>query len=171
MTNHKSQGDTLDRVVLDIGERDINDRQTFTALRRCRDINNMLLEDFSRERLQAIGNSASFTARLAALDRTRSLEDHTRQRFGLPPLTREPRPARPPTAGRRGRMGRGRASRGPRGTVSGRARGRGSGRASGMAGGRGNGRGRALAIRGARGRNNMDAQEGMEETAVRRGRG
>ena len=101
VTDHKSQGDTLDRIVLDIGERDINDRQTFTALRRCRDINNMLLEDFGRERLQAIGNSASFPARLAALDRIRSLEDLTRQSFGLPPLTREPRPARPPTAARR----------------------------------------------------------------------
>ena len=95
VTHHKSQGDTPDRVVLDIGEREINDGQTFTALSRYRDINNMLLEDFSQERLQAIGNSASFPARLAALDRTRSLEDHTRQRFGLPPLTREPRPARP----------------------------------------------------------------------------
>ena len=97
VTHHKSQGNTLDRVVLDIGEREINDGQTFTSLSRCRDINNMLLEDFTQERLQAIGNSASFPARLAALDRTRSLEDHTRQRFGLPPLTREPRPARPPT--------------------------------------------------------------------------
>ena len=60
VTHHKSQGDTFDRVVLDIGEREINGGQTFTALSRCRDINNMLLEDFSQERLQAIGNSASF---------------------------------------------------------------------------------------------------------------
>ena len=100
VTHHKSQGNTLDRVVLDIGEREINDGQTFTALSRCRDINNMLLEDFSQERLQAIGNIASFPACLAALDRIRSLEDQNRQRFGLPPLTREPRPARLPTAGR-----------------------------------------------------------------------
>ena len=68
VTDHKSQGDTLDRIVLDIGERDINDRQTFTALRRCRDINNMLLEDFGRERLQAIGNSASFPCLLYTSD-------------------------------------------------------------------------------------------------------
>ena len=152
VTHHKRQGATLDRVVLDIGEREINDGQTFTALSRCRDINNMLLEDFSQERLQAIGNSASSPARLAALDWIRSLEDQTRQRFGLPPLTREPRPARPPTAGRRGGMGRGRASRKARETVSGRTRGRGSGRASGRAGGRDNGKGRAPAIRGAPGR-------------------
>ena len=73
VTHHKRQGATLDRVVLDIGEREINDGQTFTALSRCRDINNMLLEDFSQERLQAFGNRASFPARLAALDRIRSL--------------------------------------------------------------------------------------------------
>ena len=81
VTHHKSQGDTFDRVVLDIGEREINGGQTFIALRRCRDINDMLLEDVSQERLQAIGNSASFPARLAALDRIRSLEDQTQQRL------------------------------------------------------------------------------------------
>ena len=79
--HHKSQGDTLDRVVLVIGEREINDGQTFTALSRCREINNMLFVDVSQERLQAIVNSASFLARLAALDRIPSLEDQTRQRF------------------------------------------------------------------------------------------
>ena len=81
----------------------------------------MLLEDFSQERLQVIGNnSASFPARLAALDRIRFLEDQTRQTFGLPALTREPRPHRPATTRNRGGMGRGRTSQ--------RARGRGRGR-------------------------------------------
>ena len=175
VTHHKSQGDTLDRVVLDIGEREINDGQTFIALRRCRDINNMLLEDFSKERLQAIGNSASFPARLAALDRIRSLEYQTQQRFGLPPLTREPRPPRPPTAGRRGAMGRGWASRGARGTVAeglaeGPERGAQDGPVEWPAG---------VATAGAEhpqseghvGEDSMDAQKYMEETAGGRRRG
>ena len=131
----------------------------------------MLLEDFSQERLQAIGNSASFPARLAAVDRIRSLEDHTRQSFGLPPLTREPRPARPPTAGRRGGMGRGRVSRGARGTASRRTRGRGSGRASGMAGRRATAGAEHPQCAGHVVEDNMDAQEDMEETAGGRGRG
>lgn len=72
MKYHKSQGDNLDRVVLHIGKREIHDGQTFTLLSRCRDINNMLLEYFSQEFLRIIENSASFPARLAALDRIRS---------------------------------------------------------------------------------------------------
>lgn len=133
VTHHKSQGATLDRVVLDIGKREINDGQTFTALSRCRDLTNMLLEDFTQERLQAIGRSSSFPARLAALDRIRSLEDQTRLKFGLPVLMREPRPPRPTaTAARRGGRGRGR----PGGLGSGRGRGRDSGRTTGRASGR-----------------------------------
>ena len=110
VTHHKSKGATLDR-------------QTFTALSRCRDINNMLLEDFSQERLQAIGNSASFPARLSALDRIRLLEDLTRQTFGLPPSTREPRPPRPTTTSDTGGMGRGRTGGRSRDMGRGRARG------------------------------------------------
>ena len=97
VTHHKGQVATLDRVVLDIGKREINDGQSFTALSTCRDINNILLEDFSQTRLQAIGKSASSPARLAALDRIRSFGDQMRQTFDLTALRTEPRASRPVT--------------------------------------------------------------------------
>ncbi|CAN0124566.1 unnamed protein product, partial [Scytosiphon promiscuus] len=81
VTHHKSQGGTLDVVVLDLGERENNDGQSFTALSRCRDLQNMVLEDFTLERLTTIGDSPSFAARLAALDRLREIENDTRLKF------------------------------------------------------------------------------------------
>lgn len=97
------------------------------------------MENFRQERLQAIGNSASLLARLAALDMMRSFEDRTRKRFHLDPLTRASRPPRPVTTGHRGGIGRGMAS----GRISGRGRGRGQGRASGINSESGNDRGPA----------------------------
>ena len=41
ISHHKSQGIALDRVVLDIGKRDINDGKNFTALSSYRNINNI----------------------------------------------------------------------------------------------------------------------------------
>lgn len=141
VTHHKSQGGTLDVVVLDLGERENNDGQSFTALSRCRDLQNMLLEDFTLERLTAIGDSPSFAARLAALDRLRDIENDTRLKFGLTLLERSPRPERScaRSGGRssirgRGRGIRGRGRQGPRGrsgrgsSGGGRGRGRQSGR-------------------------------------------
>ena len=95
ITHHKSQGGTLDRVVLDIGSKELNDGQTFTALSRCRERDGMLLEDFTLERFLTIGTSRSFLSRLAALDRMRALEDRTRTRCNLPVLIRDARLVRP----------------------------------------------------------------------------
>ena len=84
ITDHKSQGGTLNRVVLDIGSRELNDGQIFTALKiftalsRCRELDSMLLEDFALERLLTIGTSRSLPSRLAAFDRMRALEDRIR---------------------------------------------------------------------------------------------
>ena len=120
VTHHKSQGGTLDRVVLDLGTKENNVGQTFTALSRCRDIRCMVIEDCPQERISRIGESTSFSARLQAMDTIRALEDATRREFGWPALDRPPRPQRPQPSGR-GRGGRG------GGATSGRGRGRGGG--------------------------------------------
>ncbi|CAM9460002.1 unnamed protein product, partial [Laminaria digitata] len=68
VTIHKSQGCSLDRVVVGIGWNERTDGQTFTALSRCRQLCGMLLETFDVERLVRIGSSNSFPARLRAMD-------------------------------------------------------------------------------------------------------
>ncbi|CAN0309563.1 unnamed protein product, partial [Laminaria digitata] len=59
VTIHKSQGCSLDRVVVDIGRNERTDGQTFTALSRCRELCGILLETFDVERLVRIGGSNS----------------------------------------------------------------------------------------------------------------
>lgn len=54
-TIHKSQGQTLDRCFLDIGDQERTDGQSFTAFSRCRAVENMLLQPFSCERFMRIG--------------------------------------------------------------------------------------------------------------------
>ena len=122
VTHHKSQEGTLDRVVLDLGTKENNDGQTFTALSRCRDIRCMVIEDCPQERISRIGESTSFSARLQAMDTIRALEDATRQKFGWPALDRPPRPQRPQPSGRGG-GGRGRGRAAPRGGGVGRGHG------------------------------------------------
>ena len=78
VTHYKSQGGTLDCVGLDIGSRELNDGQTFTALSRYRELDSMLLEDFTLEKFLTIGTSRSFPPRLAALDRMCAREDRMR---------------------------------------------------------------------------------------------
>ncbi|CAN0170751.1 unnamed protein product [Scytosiphon promiscuus] len=125
ITIHKSQGQTLHRCFLDIGDQERTDGQSFTAFSRCRAVENMLLQPFSCERFMRIGQSRSFEGRLQALDRIRQLEDRTRRERRLTPLRRFPRPRRetsvaaPPNRGRgrgRGRRGRGGQGRGRRTT-------------------------------------------------------
>ena len=144
ITIHKSQGNTLLKCFLDIGRSEKSDGQSFTALSRCRSLENMLLEPFSLERFMRIGSSTSFQARLAALDRVRAIEDRTRRAHGLPVANRPPRTQRLANlpgqrgrprgtgAGRGGRPGGGgretpRGGRPPSGGARGRRRGSGGG--------------------------------------------
>ncbi|CAB1108166.1 unnamed protein product [Ectocarpus sp. CCAP 1310/34] len=137
ITIHKSQGATLLRCFLDIGEQEKSDGQTFTALSRCRALDNMLLQPlFCLERLQRIGTSRTFGARLDALHRVRELANQTRVQneldaIDIPP--RRHRPAAPPRMPGRPR-GSGRASRQPAGG-SGAPRGRGQSEGPGRGGG------------------------------------
>lgn len=105
VTHHKSQGGTLDKVVLNIGNKVNNDGQSFIAFSRCRELENMILEDFAEERITKIRDSASF-ARLGALDRLRQLENakagcSRTATFG----SRVPRPECLPLVGRGGGRG------------------------------------------------------------------
>ena len=100
VSHHKSQGSTLDRVVVDIGTKEFNDGQSFTAFSRCKELNNILLEDFTLDRPSNHRHQRLFPARLGALDHMRALGDRTRVRFGLAPLVRTPRLVRPTSAGR-----------------------------------------------------------------------
>lgn len=57
VTHHQSQGGTLDKVVSDIGDKENNDGRSFTALSMCRELGNMILEDFTEGCLTKIGDS------------------------------------------------------------------------------------------------------------------
>eukprot|EP00752_Nemacystus_decipiens_P018636 g16710.t1 len=146
ITIHKSQGNTLLRCFLDLGRSEKSDGQSFTALSRCRPLENMLLEPFSLERFMNIGGSTSFRARLDALDRVRAIEDRTRGAHGLPFHHRPPRPQRPAHVRGRGGAGTGAGAggggRGGRGGIGTTRGGRPpSGGARGGCGGRGRGAG------------------------------
>eukprot|EP00752_Nemacystus_decipiens_P005573 g5042.t1 len=140
ITIHKSQGNTLLRFFLDIGRSEKGDGQSFTALSRCRSLENMLLEPFSLERFMNIGGGTSLRARLDALDRVRAIEDRTRRAHGLPVHHRPPRPQRPAHVRGRGGAGTGAGAggggRGGRGGI-GTTRGGRPGRVEDAAGGGG----------------------------------
>lgn len=64
ITIHKSQGQTVDKVVIDIGKRELAAGCTFVALSRVKHIDDILIQPMSYQRLQAISNGKHFQARL-----------------------------------------------------------------------------------------------------------
>ena len=55
MTIHKSQGQTMTKAVIDIGNKEMAARCTFVALSRLKSLSGLLIQPMTFERLQNIG--------------------------------------------------------------------------------------------------------------------
>jgi len=76
LTIHKSQGQTIDMTVVDIGEKE-QAGLTFVALSRVRHKENLAVEDFAFDRLQQLGMSLGFQDRVREEDRLSVLARRT----------------------------------------------------------------------------------------------
>ena len=76
LTIHKSQGQTINMTVFDIGDKE-QAGLTFVALSRVRHIENLAVEDFSFDRLQKLGMSLGFQDRIREEDRLSVLARRT----------------------------------------------------------------------------------------------
>ena len=63
-TIHKSQGQTLDKVVIDLGTTEKSLGLTFVALSRVRNYKDFLIVPFTRDRLEKISKSTQLEPRL-----------------------------------------------------------------------------------------------------------
>lgn len=57
---HKLQGSTLDKIVIDIGDRVFSDGQSYVALSRCRNINGLYLINFDARKIKANKEAIEF---------------------------------------------------------------------------------------------------------------
>ncbi|XP_066915540.1 uncharacterized protein [Clytia hemisphaerica] len=73
LTIHKSQGLTLDKVVVDLGKRESMDGLTYVALSRVRKLKDMVIESFPFERINKLSNSKSFKYRIQEEKRLKEL--------------------------------------------------------------------------------------------------
>ena len=64
MTIHKSQGQTLDKIVVDLGKKESSLGITFVASSRVKNYKNFMIEPFSLERLQKISQSKNLNQRV-----------------------------------------------------------------------------------------------------------
>ncbi len=77
MTIHKSQGQTLDKAVIDIGNAELAAGCTFVATSRLRRLQDGLFEPMSFERLQAIGKGTNLQTRIKEEARLCQLSEQT----------------------------------------------------------------------------------------------
>lgn len=68
ITIHKSQGQTLDKAVIDLGKREMAAGCTFVAASRLRSLQDCMFETMSFQRLASISNSKNFQTRLSRLE-------------------------------------------------------------------------------------------------------
>jgi ATP-dependent DNA helicase PIF1 len=73
ITVHKSQGLTLDRAWVDIGQKEVSAGAAFVALSRVRRLNDIALRYFNFDRLASIGKSATAKSRKSEEARLRLL--------------------------------------------------------------------------------------------------
>ena len=74
ITIHKSQGQTLNKAVIDIGDKEIAAGSTFVAISRLRSLKDGLFQPMSFERLTSINKLKRFQQRLAEEERLHLLE-------------------------------------------------------------------------------------------------
>ena len=74
ITINKSQGQTLDKIILNLGEHEFSSGLTYTALSRAKKLQDIAFEvPLSFDRIMGIFNSDRFTQRLAEEERLRQL--------------------------------------------------------------------------------------------------
>ena len=77
ITIHKSQGLTLDKVVVDIGKKENMDGLTYVALSRVKRLNDMIIEPFPFERISKLRENKSFKYRVREEQRLDELAENT----------------------------------------------------------------------------------------------
>ena len=78
---HKSHGQTLDKVVIDLGPKEACTGLTFACLSRAKRLVDLLVEPMSFERVGNLGNSSTMKARLQEEVRLVELAQGTRVRY------------------------------------------------------------------------------------------
>ncbi|XP_066936565.1 uncharacterized protein [Clytia hemisphaerica] len=73
ITIHKSQGLTLDKVVVDLGKKESMDGLTYVALSRVKKLNDMVIESFPFERINKLSDGKRFKFRVREESRLEEL--------------------------------------------------------------------------------------------------
>ena len=87
MTIHKSQGQTLDMAVIDLGYKETQLGLTYVALSRLRHINHFLIQPLTLERLQKIKNSESLPPRIHEEKRLKHLIEELKLKYNRTPIS------------------------------------------------------------------------------------
>ena len=78
---HKSQGQTLDKAVIDLGPREAYTGLTFVCLSRGKRLVDLIVEPMSFDRIGNLGNSSTMKARLQEEVRLADLAQSTTVRY------------------------------------------------------------------------------------------
>ena len=78
ITIHKSHGQTLDRIVIDLGPKEARTGLTFVCLSRAKRLVDLMVEPMSFDRIGNLGNSSTMKARLQEEVRLVELAQGTR---------------------------------------------------------------------------------------------
>ena len=81
ITMHKSLGQTLDKVVIDLGPKEACTGLTFVCLSRAKRLGDLMVEPMSFDRIGNLGNSSTMKARLQEEVRLVELAQSTRVRY------------------------------------------------------------------------------------------
>ena len=81
ITVHKSQGLTLDKAVIDIGQRDFAPGITYVALSRVRNLDDCLIQSFDFQRIAHLNKSKTYKRRLIEDRRLAKLAKRTESIF------------------------------------------------------------------------------------------
>ena len=83
---HKSQGQTLNKAVIDLGAKEACTGLTFVCLSRAKRISDLIVEPMPFDRLSRLGNSTQLQTRLAEEVRLRECARATLESGGRRPL-------------------------------------------------------------------------------------
>ena len=81
VTIHKSQGQTLQKAVIDIGKSELSPGSTFVGISRLRKLEDGLFQPMTFDRLKKIGQSKRFGERLKEEERLSKLSSTTRTHY------------------------------------------------------------------------------------------
>ena len=81
ITMHKSQGQTLNKAVIDLGAKEACTGLTFVCLSRAKRISDLIVEPMPFDRLSRLGNSTQLQTRLAEEVRLRECARATLEKY------------------------------------------------------------------------------------------